>query len=1140
SQGCNEYTTDTQFGDQTINDNGQLEFVFSAGNNQGGNCNYGAGPGWGTITGGYKQGKNVIAVANLDALEVQDPSSSQGPASDGRIKPDIAANGRDQMSTDPNNGYQVGGGTSAACPGIAGITLQLTQAYKEINSATDAPTALLKASLLNSAEDIGVVGPDFRYGYGRVNAYRAVKVLEDNTYFNSTISQGGSNTHSITVPAGVKQVKVLLYWHDEGGNPAASTYLVNDLDMVVTDPASIGWFPWILDPTPNVVNLTTPAIRGADHLNNIEQFTYDNPAAGTYTVTISGFAVPQGPQEYYLVYEFRMDDVAVTYPGGGEGFVPGEQEVLRWDAVKGQGGFNIEYSIDNGSTWLNIANGFNQNSLQYTWTVPNTPTGEALVKVSTATATGTSFSTFSIIGVPQNFSVDWVCVDSIRLEWDPVAGAASYEVSMLGAAYMDSVGTTTTNSIILSGTSPTQDYWFSVRAVLPNGAKGRRALAIFRDGTGLLNCPLAVDVQTNAVLGPGTGTLQDCQNLAASSITMEIENRGQNAVTNVPVYYSLNGGTPVSGTYAGTIAPFATATYTFSSTVNLSVAGIYNIQTWTDYSGDLNSTNDTANATVTVIAGVTETLPFIENFDSYSTCNTASDCEATICNFGGGWINETNLAQDDIDFRINNAPTPSVNTGPDADHTSGAGNYAYTEASACFDKKVNLVSPCIDLTTATSPTLSFWYHMYGADMGELHVDLFANGTWVNDIIPAISGDQGNQWLQANTNLTAYVGGKVNIRFRGETGPNFTSDIAIDDINVYETSAPPVVNFNINNQSSCVGGIIQLTDLSNNNPTSWNWVFTPNTVTFVNGTSASSQNPQVQLNNGGSYDITLTATNGFGSNSLTQNAIVTATNATLPPVSEDFQVGFPPVGWSIVSSVGSPNWNPSVSITGSAGTPTIAAYFDNFNYNNPGSMDYLKTMEIDLTNALSAINTFDVAYARYSAAFSDTLIVAVSTDCGNTFTNAYVKGGVALATVADQTAIWQPASATEWRNDTVDLNAYLGQKIIVAFINLGYFGNSMYLDNINIDVTTSINSQSLASQLKVTPNPSTGLFKLDLSSVADKVEYNVTDISGRTVLSKKVKQGSTTEVIDLSMMSKGSYMLYLNTGNETKQVKLVVM
>ena len=312
SQGCNEYTTDTQFGDQTLHDNGQLEFVFSAGNNGGGDCGYGAGAGWGNITGGYKQGKNVIACANLDALEVLDPSSSRGPASDGRIKPDISANGKDQMSTAEGNTYQVGGGTSAACPGIAGICTQLIQAYKQINSATDAPTALIKACLLNGAEDIGNAGPDYTYGWGRVNALRAVETIEDVRYVYDSVGQGLLNTHTLNVPANVIQMRVMVYWHDQGGTPLASVTLVNDIDMNVTDPSAFVWQPWVLDPTPNAVNLNTPAVRASDHLNNVEQVTIDNPAAGNYVVSINGFAIPQGPQAYYLVYEYRTDNITVT------------------------------------------------------------------------------------------------------------------------------------------------------------------------------------------------------------------------------------------------------------------------------------------------------------------------------------------------------------------------------------------------------------------------------------------------------------------------------------------------------------------------------------------------------------------------------------------------------------------------------------------------------------------------------------------------------------------------------------------------------------------------------------------------------------------------------------------------------------
>ncbi len=69
SQGCNEYTTDTQTGDQILNQNPTLLHVYSAGNNGGGNCQYGNVTGWGNITGGYKQGKNVIACGNLNYLD---------------------------------------------------------------------------------------------------------------------------------------------------------------------------------------------------------------------------------------------------------------------------------------------------------------------------------------------------------------------------------------------------------------------------------------------------------------------------------------------------------------------------------------------------------------------------------------------------------------------------------------------------------------------------------------------------------------------------------------------------------------------------------------------------------------------------------------------------------------------------------------------------------------------------------------------------------------------------------------------------------------------------------------------------------------------------------------------------------------
>ena len=153
--------------------------IFSAGNDGSSDCGYGAGSNWGNITGGHKQGKNVIAVANLNSTSGLANSSSRGPAADGRIKPDIGAKGTSVNSTVPTNSYGLKTGTSMSCPGIAGIMGQLYQGYKELNSGVNPSSALMKGVLLNSGDDLGNPGPDFKHGWGEVNAYQAIKILEN-------------------------------------------------------------------------------------------------------------------------------------------------------------------------------------------------------------------------------------------------------------------------------------------------------------------------------------------------------------------------------------------------------------------------------------------------------------------------------------------------------------------------------------------------------------------------------------------------------------------------------------------------------------------------------------------------------------------------------------------------------------------------------------------------------------------------------------------------------------------------------------------------------------------------------------------------------------------------------------------------
>ena len=119
------------------------------------------------------------------------------------------------------------------------------------------------------------------------------------------------------------------------------------------------------------------------------------------------------------------------------------------------------------------------------------------------------------------------------------------------------------------------------------------------------------------------------------------------------------------------------------------------------------------------------------------------------------------------------------------------GNYLYTEASGtCNGQEAHLISPCLDLTGASTPQFEFGYHMFGGDMGSLHLDIFADGAWTNDIIPAIVGNQGNAWFDATADLTAWVGKSVKLRLRGITGTSFESDIALDDLRI--TDAGPMI------------------------------------------------------------------------------------------------------------------------------------------------------------------------------------------------------------------------------------------------------------------------------------------------------------------------------------------------------------
>lgn len=185
--------------------------------------------------------------------------------------------------------------------------------------------------------------------------------------------------------------------------------------------------------------------------------------------------------------------------------------------------------------------------------------------------------------------------------------------------------------------------------------------------------------------------------------------------------------------------------------------------------------------------GIVTSYPFSQNFDLWTVSNPGFSCTADgSVSLSDCW---ENITGDDVDWDIFTGSTGSGYTGPTTDY-SGSGNYLYVESSSCFVSTGHLMSPTFNFTNIGGANLSFYYHMYGDDMGSLSVQVSTDGgtTWSTDIW-SITGNQGNNWVQADVSLIDLSDeSTVSIRFVAVTGSGYTSDIAIDKVTVDQVKA----------------------------------------------------------------------------------------------------------------------------------------------------------------------------------------------------------------------------------------------------------------------------------------------------------------------------------------------------------------
>ena len=273
--------------------------------------------------------KNVItigSVADAVASGLRDPSkaavssfSSWGPTDDGRVKPDLVANGDGVYSSLNGSNAAYGGmsGTSMATPNATGTAVLLVQEYSRLFPGGAMRSATLKGLLIHTADDRGNTGPDYKFGWGLLNGQAAADLLRDHAanplkvrLAEELATAGVTTITREFVWDGVSPIRATLAWTDPAGSATTTSdlrtpRLRNNLDLKIVGPDGSEHLPFVL---PFVgawtqASMDLPATTGKNNTDNVEQVRIAAPPApGVYraVVTFDG-TLANNQQAYSLL-----------------------------------------------------------------------------------------------------------------------------------------------------------------------------------------------------------------------------------------------------------------------------------------------------------------------------------------------------------------------------------------------------------------------------------------------------------------------------------------------------------------------------------------------------------------------------------------------------------------------------------------------------------------------------------------------------------------------------------------------------------------------------------------------------------------------------------------------------------------------
>lgn len=292
---------------------------------------------------------------------------------------------------------------------------------------------------------------------------------------------------------------------------------------------------------------------------------------------------------------------------------------------------------------------------------------------------------------------------------------------------------------------------------------------------------------------------------------------------------------------------------------------------------------------------------------------------------------------------------------------------------------------------------------------------------------------------------------------------------------------------------------------------------------------------------GSHVLTVFLNNINGSGSTNPLGTTTTTFATIsaPGSTGNFlqnfaNSSFPYANYYLASPSGN-NWDRVTANTGSL-------RYNNYTY-TAGSVGEVYLAPIDLSSISNKAMSFDVAYRQYQAE-NDRLQVLVSSDCGANWSNLFDKEGAGLKTQEPATSPFTPASSSQWRTESVDLNNFASaNKIIIKFKATSDYGNNLFIDNINIGTVGVEIVDNLENAVSVYPNPSNEMaFVRFTTNSTENIQITLVNTLGQVVYNQSygtLGLGDQMLSFYTSDLTSGIYLVNLKVGEQTITKRLTV-